>query len=152
MPDPHVEEWNLEGTLSVWRYVPRLKNMDGWHLSAEETACRSLADLIDRILASPWPNRKRVPVQMPPTIRHVDGAPLVAAPSLTLCYPAGIAPDDHWHLRLTESALTLTVGESKLRELQRNLLGLPWWRDDFAMRPEERTLYDDMSLWFWTKI
>jgi hypothetical protein len=51
-----------------------------------------------------------------------------------------------------EKALEMMAGRQRMLELKESFLGLPHWRDDFAIRPADRTLYDSMSLWFWTKI
>ena len=65
MPDPAVEKWRLNGCAHLWRYVNPGSGMRGWHFNADEFACVSISDLVDRMLASPWKSSKRFPISVP---------------------------------------------------------------------------------------
>ena len=160
MSDRPVYEWELEGSLHVWHYPERVKGMEGWHLNADEPACRSMADLVDRMLASEGEVQRRIPVSAPGRMRGAPGHRWEPATKLLLRFPNGEAEDDHWHLELREgNVLALTLGAAKLRQFKESLLSLPHWKDDYALGPDVelrrapgRERWRRECLWFWTKV
>ena len=158
-----VYTWRLQGHLYVWQYLPPVKGLLGWHLNADATACASLIDLVDRMLAAEGNANKRIPVSVPANMLAGRGYPWKPVSTLFLRYPASEVEDEFWHIELDRAnVLTLTVGTSKLREFRQSLMGLPQWKDDFAIGPVfhteryqnrvERTRFDAECLWFWTKV
>ena len=158
-----VYQWKLEGRLHVWHYLPRVRGLEGWHLNADAPACTSLADLIDRMLATEGKTHKRIPVRTPAHMLVGPGHPWKPASELFLRYAGNEVEDEFWHLELdSQNVVTLDVGTAKLIELRQALLDLPHWKDDFAIGPEinfkrnnnraERARFAAECLWFWTKV
>jgi hypothetical protein len=163
MGDAAVDSWELEGRLHVWHYPKPVKNLEGWHLNADTAACKSMADLVDRMLAAEWQTHKRIPVSVPRRMLVARWQPWEPASALLLRCPKDQVEDTFWHAELTEgNVLALTVGTAKLRDVQKSLLGLPKWKDDFALGPDvdwkrrnnhaERARFGSECLWFWTKV
>lgn len=155
-----VDLWRPEGRLHVWHYPEGVKGMEGWHLNADATACRNIADLIDRMLATEWATHRTLPVTVPDQNRMGKGVVIRYAAKLLLAYPNGEVDDSHWQLELREGdVLALTLGAAKLRRLRQSLLELPDWNDDYALGPDVdtnraagRERWCRECLWFWTKI
>jgi hypothetical protein len=126
--------------------------MEGWHLNADEAACHSMADLMDRMLVAEWKPQKLIPVTVPRVMKNNRGVSWFPAPALRLRYAGDEAEADYWYIELQETELEIIAGRKRLLELNQSFLGLPKWDDDFAIRPQDRNLWDTMSLWFWTKI
>ena len=157
MGDNPLYQWEMEGSLHVWHYPERVKGMEGWHLNADEPGCRSLADLVDRMLAAEGQVERRIPVSVP---HRALGKGWEPATKLLLRYLQGEGDDNHWHLELRDgNVLALTLGAAKMRQLKDSLLGLPLWKDDFALGPDVdlrraagRGRWNRECLWFWTKV
>ena len=164
MGDAAVDRWKLEGRLYVWRFPERVKGMEGWHLNADAPACKSMTDLLDRMFAAEWKTQKHIPVSVPKRMLVGGGHKWEAVSELLLRYPKGEVEDNFWHTELLEgNILLLTAGAAKLRDLRQSLVGLPAWKDDFAIGPdvqwscrrgkyEERQRFLAECLWFWTKV
>ena len=159
MPDPEVEQWRLKGELHLWRYVDPGRGNRGWHLNADKTTCESLTDLIAKMLASPWKTSKQIEVTVPKSMRNNPDRKWISASTLLLIFSREENNPDLWELKAEANLVQLTLGREKLIELQQSLVGLPDWKDDFAIGPtvnmrrvEDRKLWDAMCLWFWTKI
>jgi len=164
MDNTSVYQWKLQGHLHVWHYLPRVRSLEGWHLNADATACTSLVDLVDRMLATEEKALKRIPVRVPARMLVAPGHPWKPASELVLRYPRNEVEDEFWHLELEpNNVLTLTLGTAKLREFRQSLLELPHWKDDFAIGPPvpwhrgrsanaARARFDAECLWFWTKV
>ena len=161
--DSQVYQWRLQGRLHVWQYLPRVRGLEGWHLNADTPACTSMADLVDRMLRAGEKTHKRIPVSVPPHMLVGQGQPWKPVAELLLRYPYGEVEEDFWQMGLGEGdVLTLTVGSARLREFSESLLGLPHWKDDFALGPQasgDRRARQDAErrfanecLWFWTKV
>lgn len=158
-----VYHWRLQGRLHLWRFLPNVKGLEGWHLNADAPACASMADLLDRMLSAEAKTHKRIPVSVPARMLVGQGHPWKSITEFVLCYPHGEVEEDFWQMALAAGdVLTLTLGSASLREFQESLLGLPHWKDDFALGPkasgDRRTRKDaerrfaDERLWFWTKV
>jgi len=163
MTEAAVYHWKLHGHLHVWHYLPPVKGLAGWHLNADATACASLVDLIDRMLAKDEKSQMHIPVSVPTRMLVGPGHPWKPVSELFLRYSTGEVEAEFWHLEQgPNDALTLTVGTAKLREFRQALLNLPHWKDDFAIGPEinakrdnnsaERARFAVECLWFWTKV
>lgn len=154
MGDITVERWRLEGHLYIWHYPKQKKGGEGWHLSADALACQSVANLVDRIFDSRWKEQKRIPVTTPGKLRENQES----VSALLLRYPKQEVEENFWHAEHKEgNVLTLTLGYAKLRAFQEGILGLPQWRDDYALGPEsvkgqKPADYETQALWLWTKV
>src|SRR3712207_2285031 len=104
MPDEHVNRWRQEGRLYFWRYTENTRNYPGWHLTADDLCCRSLADLIERMLSAR--GRPRKPLAVTPPTREVLRVPnnrggearWKAPAGLLLEYPKGKVGDEYSEL------------------------------------------------------
>ena len=163
-PDEYaVYRWKREDHLFLWRYTEAPQQ--GWQLSADATACASIVDLVDRMLAADGPTHKRIPVSVPARMRVFPGLEWEPASALMLRYPKGQTEDEHWHAERANGAeLVLTVGAAKLHQLRDAMLEMPNWKDDFALGPEidemrnrrrnhgERPGSVSQCIWFWTTV
>jgi hypothetical protein len=160
---PAVYPWKLQGRLHIWQYLPSIKGLKGWHLNADATACASLIDLADRMLASEEKSYMRIPVHMPANMLVGRGHSWKPVSELCIRYPRSEVDDEFWYIELDpQNVLTLIVGKAKLWEFRESLLGLPNWKDYFAIGPvsnpkrrhnsAERARFDAECLWFWTKV
>lgn len=158
-----VYQWKLAGQLYLWHYVPRVKGLLGWHLSADNKACESMVDLLDRMLAVAEKSEKRIPVGVPARMFVGAGNPWQPISEFLLQYPVGEVEDDYWHMKQAgEKTLALTIGRGKLIEFKKSLSELPQWKDDFALGPTvsgnrksrkaDQQRFDAECLWFWTKV
>jgi hypothetical protein len=160
MGDTAFNSWRLEGVLHVWHYPERVKGLEGWHLNADALACRSIAELIDRMLAAQWKTRRAIPVSVPGRMLVGPGHEWKPATQLLLRYPKEEVDENFWQLELAEGdTLGLTLGAKKLHQFRESLQGLPTWKDDFAIGPEvdirraaDRERWHRERLWFWTKV
>jgi hypothetical protein len=109
MSDPALQTWNLQGHLHLWRHTKRCNGMEGWHLNADEAACRSMADLIDRMLVASWKPQKLIPVTVPRVMKNCPGVPWASAPALRLCYTGEEVDESYWYMQLQEKATVRTA-------------------------------------------
>lgn len=149
MPDENVDRWRQEGRLYFWRYTENTRNYPGWHLTADDPCCRSLADLIERMLSARWGSRKLL-VVTPPT-KKVLGVPnnrggearWRAPGGLTLNYPKGKVSDEYFKLEEHAGEIILSAGRHKLELLKECVLKVPRGEGDYAITVGET------RLWFW---
>jgi hypothetical protein len=149
MPDEDVDRWVQEGRLYLWRYTENTRNYSGWHLTADDVCCQSLADLIGRMLSARWGSQKTLAVT-PPT-KEVLGVPnnrggrarWEAPGGLLLKYPKGAIGDEYSELEERGGRLILSAGRQQLELLKECVLKVPRGEGDYAITVGET------SLWFW---
>ncbi len=125
MPDENVDKWKQEGRLYLWRYTENTRNYPGWHLTADDACCHSLADLIERMLSARWSSQK--PLVLTPPTKEVLRVPnnrggearWKSPAGLILKYPKGKVGDEHIALETNIDTIILSVGKLKLELLRR---------------------------------
>ncbi len=149
MPDENVNKWKQEGRLYLWRYIENTQNYPGWHLTADDTCCHSLADLIERMLAARWSSQKSL-VVTPPTKEVLSvpnnrgGAAIWKAVGiLILRYPKDKVGDEHFSLKENGDEIILSAGRENLKLLKKWILGIPKGEGDYAIE------IGQTRLWFW---
>lgn len=149
MPDDNVNKWKQEGRLYLWRYIENTRNYPGWHLTADDTCCHSLVDLIERMLTARWSSHKSL-VVTPPT-KEVLSVPnnrggeagWKAVRILTLKYPKDKVRDDHFSLEENGDEIILSAGRENLKLLNEWMLRISKGEGDYAIQIGET------HLWFW---
>jgi len=124
MPDPVVSRWQQKGCVHLWRYKQTSKNNSGWHLTADEAGCDSVLQLLEMMADARWPSRHAIVITEPDERLTAGVAPAgkrrpwLAPGEWMIHYPKNAVADDHWQWTATERQAVLSVGLSKLRELQ----------------------------------
>ena len=153
-----IWEWKMQGSLYLWRFDRNGRNFDGWHLHVDDAASASIADLIDRMLASEKLCRKVIDV-VPERPLPVDpDLPWYAASQLVLIYAREEVEANYWLAELKSDKLHLTLGTDKMQELKAGVVGVPLGKDDYAIGPDvnhakmtgkERWKHE--CIWFWSR-
>lgn len=149
MADENVNRWKQQGHVYFWRYVEGTRNFPGWHLTADKIFCDGFADLIDRMLRSPYNSQKSLTVALPteavlsvPTNR--GGAAGWKAPKrLILKHRKDGASEDYSFIEETEDAVVLSASRRKLEELKECVSGIPKGEGDYSID------FGDAVIWFW---
>jgi hypothetical protein len=142
-----VNDWVQEGRLYVWRYAHPGRGFDGWHFTADPAGCRSLRSLLDRMHAGEPCHRtlrlERVTdavLSVPTYGRKADGN----FEKLRIEYVPGF---DELRLTPEDTALTMTIGDRRLRRFTAAMAQVEVGVGDFAISPsnEKRS----RNWWFW---
>ncbi len=152
-----IWKWRMQGNLYLWRFEGDLRNMPGWHLHVDDLASASIADLIDRMLASEKPCRKVVDIVPERPLPVNPDSPWHAASQLVLIYAREEVEPNYWLAELMSSKLHLTLGTNKLQELKAGVIGVPLGKDDYAIGPNVnlakmtgRERWKHECIWFWS--
>lgn len=141
MSDPGVNRWKPRGRICVWKHQQR--HVD-WNIAADDAACDSLLDLLDRMNAAKWPSQRALALVKPE--RTATNAPVrqaVFASELILKNRKGSGPDDFWLLEAKGTTVTLTVGPSRLQQLRDAVTDMKNGGGDYAIGCEQS------PLWVW---
>jgi hypothetical protein len=149
MSDESLKKWKQNGSLYLWRYLENTRNFPGWHLSADNLFCLSLANLIERMMAARW-NAEKALLVTPPTAKvlsvpnnHNGEARWKSAQSFLLKYPKDKVAADYFSLEETEGNVILSVGTEKLQLFNECVLGISQGKGDFSIGS------GGSQLWFW---
>ena len=149
MPDINVDRWKQEGRLYLWCYLENTRNFPGWHLTADDDGCHSLADLIERMLSARWSSQKSLVITLP--AKDVLGVPnnrngqarWKAPALLMLKYPKDKVRDGYSSLHVNGKTIVLSAGRQKLELLKDCVLKITKGEGDYAIE------IGDANLWFW---
>ncbi len=152
MSDANVERWKQEGHFYLWKYEENTRNYPGWHMNSDNEGCRSLAELIDRMLKAQWSSQKLLNVTLP-TARVLcvpnnrGGEARWKAPQfLVLKYAKGKVEDDHFIFEKQENGIVLSVGRQMLEQIREGIVGILQGKGDYAIGDR------DNGLWFWWQV
>jgi hypothetical protein len=107
MSDPAVNRWKQRGRICLWKHQQRHTN---WNLAADDVACESLLDLLDRMKAGRWPSQKSVALVKPErTATHAPDRPALFATELILKYRKGEIAADFWMLESTGANTVMAI-------------------------------------------
>jgi hypothetical protein len=143
MSDQLVDRWKQAGSLYLWRYAAARRDYEGWHLTADADACRSILDLLDRMLAAPYSSRKEISLgRVAEGVTRVVGcnAPVRPATTLILVAPRGERPEE-WSITAAGNRVTLWSGQEGLRALRAGLEAIERGEGDYS--------FGAPPLWFW---
>jgi hypothetical protein len=145
MPRDRTTTWRQAGHLYLWQYRENSRRYAGWHLTADDAACVSLLDLLDRleqlsdcVLAVTRPTAQVLAVPNFPPLVHWS-APKV----LRLIF----SREEAWDIRSVAEEVTLMLGPAMLGELRNGIAGIPQGKGDYAIRPSN--VEPDQELWLW---
>jgi hypothetical protein len=150
MSDVTIDKWKQQGNLYLWKYLENARNYPGWHMTANRSACQNLADLIEKMLSSPWSSQKVLNTEPPnEKILQVPNnrggkAHWEAAQSLILKYPKKHkVTDDSFLLKEYKNTVELSLGKNSLELLRQGILEIPEGKGDYTIGT------DEIMLWFW---
>ena len=147
MRDP-VHEWKQEGRIFVWRYAEPNRSWSGWHFTGDPTGCRSLRDLLARM--SGGIARYRTLDLAPVT------QPILAVPNyghdIKGCFEKlriEFLPEfPDLRMETDANSLTMTVGESRVRDLAAAFAEVEIGRGDFAIQTSDGRQKEQWMFWW----
>ena len=138
---------SAESAVYLWTYAESSRNFAGWHLTADEAACRALLEAIDQLADSD----SLTTATQPPTaailaIPNNRRAAVRAGSRLTVR-----AESERGAWRLAESAgeVTIVVGPDRLEALRRGIHDVRRGRGDYSLGADYKRASRDQRLWFW---
>lgn len=158
MSDPVVERWNQRGSFYLWRFPGESRNYPGWHCAADVDGRSSVLELLSLMGGARWGSRTEIAVSAPPhAIASIPGNPRNdrrhSPASLVVRYPKDRCPDDLWQWSGDLRNPVLSVGRSKLDELNRAFEMLDAGIGDFCVHADDQKLhgfeFERMSICFW---
>lgn len=148
MSDATVEKWKQMGNLYLWRYTENARNYPGWHLTADNQCCETLADLFDKMVSARWNSQKSL-VITPPSEKVLKVpnnrgslAHWKTVNSLRLKYNKKVDGQQS-ELIQNDYELILLVDSETLWLIKECILGILKAEGDYSIKIGET------SLWFW---
>lgn len=135
-----------QGRLCLWRYIGANRSYQGWHISADGTACQSLLALLNAFPGEPpAPYRTISLVAASPGLLAVPGRMFSGVESATKLRLVHGASSDEWLITATSTVVSLTFGESWRVKLCEAIRALSAGGGDFSIGPGDR----EHTVWFW---
>jgi hypothetical protein len=141
----YPDRWAQRGIVYLWRYRTGTGNYPGWHLTAEDAACLSLDELLQRLCGSPRGRPVTISTTKPtPTVLAIPnhGTNIRSVPKLMLDFDPA-RPPDHWHLATADGELTLELGLGSVNDLAKGLSDIRAGQGDYCIGSRRQ------KLWFW---
>ena len=137
--------WKQQGSISLWRYTENERNFRGWHLSADESGCRSLVDLIEALAADGAPASRSIELIAPtPAILGVPnnrgGTASYKSPQKWRVRFS--SEPDHWSFPKQLDPAEFCFGYEWLEPLRKGISGMSQGLGDYSIG-------SDLPLWFW---
>jgi hypothetical protein len=152
MSNPLVTRWKQEGQVYCWRYRDRPRRYPGWNISADARGCQSCVALLDLLLSNQWSSQATIVITSPTAqaLQAVNGpAGWSSATGLDLIYPGAKVAPAHWRLRSSQGHVAITLGESRLREIQNGMVDIAQGRGDWGAPNDDEDIESDQLLYFW---
>jgi hypothetical protein len=139
--------WKQEGLVSLWRYEPRNRNFDGWHITADKTGCASLIDLLDALsMDGPGATRSvgiSTPTKAMIAVPNCPVRTFVAPSALRIT----IAKDPtEWRFPVASEYAQLSMGMGWLPLMRQGIKDIVDGDGDYSIGSSGK---DDLPLWFW---
>jgi hypothetical protein len=143
-----VSEWRQEGRLFVWRYPELRQKWRGWHFTADPVGCRSVRNLLDRMLGGEACHRSLRTEPVTDAILRVPnfGDKTVGAfRKLRIEYEPAFQD-----LRILPSgeALSMTVGERRLRKVAAAFAAMEVGGGDFEIATSDSRKSEPWMFWW----
>lgn len=143
-----VDEWRQEGRLFVWRYLELRHHWRGWHFTADPVGCRSVRNLLDRMVGEePCHRTLRIEPVTDAILRvpNFGNEAAGAFAKLRIDYdPAfqdlAIVPDGE--------ALSMTIGDRRLRKLSAAFAEVEVGGGDFGIATSDNKKADAWMFWW----
>ncbi|QRN53608.1 hypothetical protein [Dyella caseinilytica] len=142
--------WQLQGRVSLWRYVNPSRSFCGWHLSADDAACKALMQLIS-YLSESSADAYRTIIITPPTERvlGVVNARSAAVQSISKLRLSYSSTPDSWSFVTDQQICTLIIGEMWWTKLADAIELMSRGTGDFCIGPKRSE--DQLWFWWWPK-
>ncbi len=147
-----VSKWVQDGRLYVWRYADAGRGWRGWHFTADPTGCRSIRNLLDRMHAGEPCHRT---LKLEPVTEAILSVPNYGHrmkgrfEKLRIEYVPGFD-----ELRMTPggAALTMTVGDRRLRKLSAAFAEVEVGIGDFGIATSDEKRAETWMFWWMPRI
>lgn len=142
-----VSEWRQQGQLFVWRYRQPRQAYRGWHFTGDPAGCRSMRNLIDRMVGGAPCHRTLELARVTQAVHEVPGflGPIDRHhPRLRVEY----RPDaTELRLEVEGDRLTMAAGGPAFSKLGAAFASVEIGGGDLGMRPSDDRKADPW--WFW---
>lgn len=144
-----ITAWQQAGKLYVWRYAAPGRSRKGWHFTADLAGCRSMIDLIARMVAASGASHRTL--QLGSVTPAIWTVPNFGPPrrdqfgKLRLEY----SPErDALSLDVIDGRLTLRLGERRSAALSTAFAEVSVGLGDFGLAPSDDKHADSWMFWW----
>lgn len=143
-----VNEWHQEGRIFIWRYAEPNRSWRGWHFTGDQSGCKSLRNLLDRMRGGEHCHRT---LDLGPVTDAILSVPNYGHKTKGKFRKLRIefdpdAPD--LVLEPDGEKLTMIVGDARLRFLTAALADVEIGRGDFGIRTSDDRKSDPWMFWW----
>jgi hypothetical protein len=139
----NINKWKQSGNIYIWRYRDNPKNYQGWHLSANNSGCISISELLQALIDSPPEANRTVQLSVPTDkqfcVPNCNRKPI--AETKLRMVKSGIS--EEWSLTKNEDKLQLDIGTVYLHKFISGLADIQRNKGDYFIGRK------DQELWFW---
>ena len=156
MHNSRVNTWKQSGKIYLWKYEENTKNYPGWHLHANNEGCASLQELIELMVKAKFSSERTISI-IPPTAKILmvpnnkgGKAKWLSVDRIKVKFVKGESDSEEWSLQHKHPQLFLTIGENKLKALEKGIKDIAKGKGDYSIGYKEETTDSEPScLWFW---
>ncbi len=139
----NINKWKQSGNIYIWRYQDNPKNYRGWHLSANNSGCISISELLQALIDSPPEAYRTVQLSVPTDkqfcVPNCKRKPI--SETKLIIVKSGIP--DEWTLTNNEDKLQLNIGTVYLHKFISGIADIQRGEGDYFIGRK------DQELWFW---
>jgi hypothetical protein len=143
-----ISNWQMRGRVFVWRY-PRVRTShQGWHFSAEPTACDALVELLTYMRSAAEPIHRTIKLSRPTSL--ISSVPGYGDPKNDDFEKLRIMFDPSFcdlQMQLADDRLELCVGDERCNDMLVALTDVQNGKGDFAFGPNQEGA--SPPIWFW---
>ncbi len=143
-----VAEWRQDGQIFVWRYPKRNKHAGEWHFTGDPAGCRSICDLIDRMVGGEACHRTMRLGQVTPAISSVPNYG-ETKPDRFCSMRVAFRPDAG-EVTMVEDGdrLFLTFGNEQMCDLRAAFADVEVGNGDFGIAPSDDRRTKSWCFWW----
>jgi hypothetical protein len=146
MSNQSIQKWNQQGKVYLWRYEGPPRNYPGGHLTADHAGVRSLIQLLELILNSPYSAKALINLSQPAE-GELDvpncSARCMPCRRWLLVYRGDTQDKELWKLSLSNEEVVLETSRQGMESLLKGLRDIAAGKGDYCIGA------DGSELWFW---